>query len=347
MQNAAVPSPAAAAAAAAAAANPLDAVQAFLGAADAPAANDNPLAPAAAWNDALPTSVIHGDGTCPCLTRLATLRRDVFDRVSTAREGFRCPAASAGQVPERQRSVGSHNQGGGKCSKVVKSSSASSARARPAKPSRPTRTPPHEAFVRRSLKELRAPGMHQLCWKGATKLVGVSSRTVYAPLERYKGRALVDVLGLRTLPRGVASRAARSLVPLSELATHRCCSRGCLASVARDCQVAGGAAAHFEAVWAEYCAPATAEDSRGAWQRQSDTLRNLLWLDWAGCVSSICDHAVAAWLGCAPGRAAAMRTVLSLKGPGGIGQHGMKTYREEHRPKNATPEARGPVGRKP
>ena len=202
MQDVAVSSPAAAAAAAA---EP----GAFLGAADAPAANDNPLAAAAAWNGALLTSVIHGDGKCPCLMRLATLQRDVFDRVSRARKGFECSQASDSRVPERKRSAGSHNLGGGKCCKVVRNSHASSRRAPPTKIARPTRTASHEAFVRRSLKELRAPGMHQLCWKGATKLVGVSSRTVYAPLERYEGRALVDVLGLRTLPRGVDSRAAR------------------------------------------------------------------------------------------------------------------------------------------
>ena len=55
-----------------------------------------------------------------------------------------------------------------------------------------------------------------------------------------------------------------------------------------------------------------------------------------GCVSSLCDGAVAAWLGCDPARVSTMRVLLSLGGPAAVAPHGMKTYRQSHAPANAT-----------
>ena len=118
-------------------------------------------------------------------------------------------------VPERKRGVGAHNPGGGKCCKIAQRTSPGSRRgsacpaASPARPARKaTRTAEHEAFVRSGLKELRG---HGVCWKGAAKLVGVSLRAIYQPLDRFNGRALIDVLGLRALPEGLKLAAHKVL----------------------------------------------------------------------------------------------------------------------------------------
>ena len=231
-----------------------------------------------AWQDALPTPTHHGNGRCFCLMRMAAQQRDIFDRVSVERGSQAATAAPGGTVSERKRGVGAHNIGKGKCCKLVMNSSGSTGRARTDSGSRParraTRTAEREAFIRRSVTELRAL---RLCWQGVAQLVGVSLQTIYRPLDRYGGRALIDVLRLRTLPKGACSRAARQLVPISALASHRCCSERCLASVGSG-QRRGGQHAYLASVWAQWCATPTDGDTRGQWQRQSDILGRLLWV---------------------------------------------------------------------
>mgnify|MGYP006108142707 CR=1 FL=1 len=63
-----------------------------------------PVADAMAWQSALPTPTSHAEG-CPCLLQLATRCRDIYNRVSVARDGFRPSDAAAGAVPERKRGL--------------------------------------------------------------------------------------------------------------------------------------------------------------------------------------------------------------------------------------------------
>ena len=90
-----------------------------------------------AWQGQLGTPTAHA-GNCSCLMRLAALDRPNFDQISADRERCRPAAPAAGSVPERKRSVGPHNHGGGKWPELAKGTSAGSGGARGAKgPARP------------------------------------------------------------------------------------------------------------------------------------------------------------------------------------------------------------------